>query len=97
MFQIVDIIQVSRGFAQRYPGSLQEGLWIVLDPEQTGHTPVPVQGQVVTISRPDGSSLEAELQGAERLQGAARFRAVLALHFRSLRRGVVPMQSTVAW
>jgi hypothetical protein len=91
MIQAIDRIQVSADHAKRYPDSLAEGLWVILDPEQTQGVDLPLVGQIVTIERPDGSTLQLPLDGAKAPHG------VLGLHFRHLDKEAIPRLSLVSW
>lgn len=84
MIQVIDTIRVSAILAERYPFGLAEGLWLILDPEQTRGLSLPVVGQTVTIEKPDGSILQVPLDGA-----MANPQGVVGLHFRQLDAGSV--------
>src|SRR5262249_34350601 len=96
MYQVIDHILVSADhaerLAERFPDSLTQGLWVILEPQETRGIPLPSVGQIVSIKRPDGGTVQLALDGAK-----ANKSGVIALHFRHLSKEAIPRLSRVSW
>jgi hypothetical protein len=94
MWRVLDSFRVVDELGRRYAGAaepLPEGVWFILDPEQTAELTLPAPGTVATITRPDGSAVVAEIAEARRPHSA------VGLRFQGLGAGDIPRLSVVEW
>lgn len=90
MFQVIDHITVSAARAEQYLEGLPEGLWVILAPK-TQDALVPSTGQIVSLTKPDGSTAQVALGGA------AIYHGVMGLHFRDLTEEDIPRLTRISW
>ncbi len=92
MFTVIDTIPMTDVLYRHQPGLKakyqSDGLLAILDPDETTEVPV-VSGSVVTIFRPDGSSIVRVVTVAERPS------TVVGLFFAGLRPEDVPRLSHI--
>jgi hypothetical protein len=94
LFQVLDnftITALLNSRLSRKDGPMAEGVWFILNSQQTQGQEPPLPGQMATIHKPDGSVTIAEVVGAEKPH------SVIALTFKGLGKEDVPRLSEVEW
>ncbi|MGI4788896.1 MAG: hypothetical protein ACRYFS_08595 [Janthinobacterium lividum] len=92
--KILDHFWITAELKDRSSGQLDplaEGLWFILEPEQTPRFSLPPLGQLVTITRPDGSIIVTEMIAAQIRH------SMLAIQLKGAESHRIPRLSVVAF